>query len=464
MLRSLRYRLALVFFAIVVAAMALVYFYVVPSLETNLRDEKLRTLSVAATRYSRPVVRAIERQAPVRTLDKAVRQAGDRANARVTLLGVGRGTQGLQVYPVSDSTTDVKISDLQFQSAELALRRGSTQTGFESSSAGRLGEAALPLRFDGRVTHVIVYSAPLGDVSANVSLIRRQVLIAGGLALVVALLAGYMVARALSLRVRHLEEAARKVASGDFSHTIVVDSEDELGRLAIAFNDMQRQLAQLDSARKRFIAVASHELRTPIFSLGGFVELLRDEELDDETRREFLEQVARQIARMEHLATDLLDLSRLEAGSLELRPEHVDVAALTRSVTGEFTPALAQHSSQLSLDVPEHELGAVCDPERVAQIIRILMDNALSHTPDGTGIQVNVQRRNGRVSLAVRDSGPGIKRQVQDRIFEPFYTSDDVQGSGLGLAIARELADRMDGRLAVRSVPGATTFTLDLPA
>ncbi len=126
-----------------------------------------------------------------------------------------------------------------------------------------------------------------------------------------------------------------------------VDSGDELGQLARALDSMQRQLAELDSARERFIATASHELRTPIFSIGGFLELIQDEELDEETRRQFLGQVRTQVERLGQLATGLLDLSRLEAGALELRSEEVDLAEIVQMVSAEFIPALAQHDSEL---------------------------------------------------------------------------------------------------------------------
>jgi signal transduction histidine kinase len=225
---------------------------------------------------------------------------------------------------------------------------------------------------------------------------------------------------------------------------------------------MQRQLAELESARKKFIATASHELRTPVFSLGGFVELLEDEELDAETRRRFLDQVRDQVQRLGKLSVDLLDLSRLESGSLELRPEEVDLGELTRSVSGEFEPTLAQHDSRLELRLPT-SIEAQCDPVRVAQIMRILIDNALTHTPPGTKIVVTAGRDNGLVRLAVRDDGEGIEQRALQRIFEPFYTADDAQGSGLGLAIASELADRMRGQLSVQSASGATTFTLEIP-
>jgi signal transduction histidine kinase len=290
------------------------------------------------------------------------------------------------------------------------------------------------------------------------------VLVWGGIALVVAVLGGYLVARALSARVSRLQAAAHKVAAGDFSTRIEVDSDDELGRLAAAFDDMQRQLAQLQVAREQFIATASHELRTPIFSLGGFLELLADEELDEDTRRQFVEQVRGQVDRLHKLTTELLDLSRLDSGQLELHPEPTDLAALAREVTAEFTPALQRHRSDVDVAVPADLAEVDCDPERVAQVLRILMDNALVHTPPGTGIRVSAARDNGEVLLAVTDSGLGIRRQTMPHIFEPFFTSnDDAQGAGLGLAIASELAGRMRGRLVAKSQPGTTTFTLVLP-
>jgi two-component system, OmpR family, sensor kinase len=303
----------------------------------------------------------------------------------------------------------------------------------------------------------------VADVMRTVSTVRHEVAIAGAIALLVALVAGYLIARALAQRVKRLELAAKQVAAGDFSRPIPVDSTDELGQLAVAFNEMQQQLLQLELARKKFIATASHELRTPVFSLGGFLELLEDEDLDAETRRRFLDQVRDQVQRLGKLSVDLLDLSRLESGSLELRPEEVDLGELTRSVSGEFEPTLAQHDSRLELRLPAR-IDAQCDPVRVAQIVRILIDNALTHTPPGTQIVVTAGRENGRVRLAVRDDGDGIEQSALPRIFEPFYTADDAQGSGLGLAIASELAGRMAGRLVVRSAAGDTTFTLDIPA
>ena len=381
----------------------------------------------------------------------------------MTLLSVNYAQGAVQLSQQADSGAGSGPA-LTFPIAYRAVARRRLVSGVEHLGSGAVAEVAQPVFYlHGPVGWVIVYSAPLADVMRTVSTVRHEILVAGAISLLLALVAGYLVARALARRVKRLELAAKQVAAGDFSRPIPVDSTDELGQLAVAFNEMQQQLQQLEQARKKFIATASHELRTPVFSLGGFVELLEDEELDPETRRRFLDQVRDQVQRLGKLSVDLLDLSRLESGSLELRPEEVDLGELTRSVSGEFEPTLAQHDSRLELRLPT-SIEAQCDPVRVAQIMRILIDNALTHTPAGTQIVVTAARENGHIRLAVRDDGDGIERVAQQRIFEPFYTADDAQGSGLGLAIASELAERMRGRLSVQSAAGATTFTLEIPA
>jgi two-component system OmpR family sensor kinase len=461
-MRSLRNRLAFLFFAITLAAIGVLYLYVVPQLQSRLRDEKLSQLQTSAQQTVEQIAATVGGERTSAEVRRIVRAASDTANARVTLLRIGRVGGELIPSAITDSS-DPALPQLALPAADKAAQSGHIAKGSEVSADGPVAEVAVPLRQGKHVAEVAVYSTPMADVERNVAVVRAQILVAGAIALALAVLAGWLIARALAQRVKRLEKAAEQVAAGDFSRPIPVDSDDELGQLAVAFNDMQRQLAQLDRARKQFIATASHELRTPLFSLGGFVELLEDEELDEETRRRFLAQVRQQVDRLAKLSVDLLDLSRLEAGSLELRPEPVDLAELARSVSSEFEPALAQHDSHLEVRLPGAPVEAQCDPVRVAQIARILIDNAVTHTTPGTNIVVSASRENGFARLAVRDHGKGIPRTALSQVFEPFYTSDDAQGSGLGLAIASELAERMNGRLGVESRPGRTVFTLELP-
>ncbi|MFL5845646.1 MAG: ATP-binding protein [Solirubrobacteraceae bacterium] len=468
---SLTVRLAGLLVAIVAAAIGVVYLYAVPPLTDKLHDEEIKTLAAQLERYAPALQRTIAPNVDVKVIDRQVRRTADQLGVRVTLLGINRVGGALQATPRSDSTSDVDIRDLQFPGAVVAAQTSKLVTGSEAGDAGRVGEAALPLyvRDRGRreVGYVLVFSQPLDDVDNAVVLVRNRILVAGAIGLAGALLAALLLARWLSRRVRRLRRTARAVAAGDFTATFATHSSDELGQLASELDEMRGQLAQLDEARKGFIAVASHELRTPIFSLGGFLELLADEDLDEQTRAQFLQQLREQVSRLQKLATDLLDLSKLEAGSLELRQESTDVGVVMRATVAEFAPALATHDSHIELRLAYEPLIATCDPERVGQILRILIDNALIHTPTGTPVVVSAARTTEPeplLRLAVQDFGGGIHRTVLPHIFDPFYTSNDAQGSGLGLAIARELAERMDGTLDVATGAGTTTFTLEIPA
>jgi two-component system OmpR family sensor kinase len=376
---------------------------------------------------------------------------------------VESGGRSVPGFVLADSEDERTATMAAYRPARRAVEEDVTATGVESVSGHRVGESAAPISAGGPPRWVAVLSSPLDEVSDNVSLIRRQILIAGSIALAAALLVGWYAARAISRRIGRLQAAAEKVAEGDFSQPIPVDSSDEIGQLALSFNEMQARLARLDDARKEFIANASHELRTPIFSLGGFVELLEHEDVDEKARVEFVATMREQIERLQKLTTDLLDLSRLDADAMDLNPEECDLTEVARGVVAEFRPRARRRRSRLELRSPKEPALAWCDPDRAGQVLRILLDNALTHTPRGTKVTVTAARRGEVSELVVSDSGRGIERRALGRVFERFYSGDDSGGSGLGLAIADELAAAMDGELEAVSERGFTAFTLTLP-
>ena len=456
---SLRNKLALLFFGIVAIAFGLVFFLVVPQLRSSLEDQQLDDLERAARATSGQLERAQDRAIPAAELDELVRAVSDAAGAQVTLLGVQEGDEVL-FYSISDSQAK-RLEELPNGIAAEAFETRKPVRG--TSKFGGVDSAQVSRPLPGLRPWIAVYSRSLEDVEETVALIRRRVLAAGGAALLISLIGGYLVAGRLARRVQRLERAAEEVARGRFVDPLPEDSGDELGQLTRAFNEMQGKLERVDRARREFIQNASHELRTPIFSLSGFVELLQDEELDFEARTEFLQAVAEQVDRLQKLATDLLDLSRLDAGELDLTTEHVDLGDLAGSVVREFVPALDAHGSNLALEIESGRVEAVCDPDRVAQIMRILLDNALRHTPPGTDVEIKAARDNGQAKIAVADTGPGLEESTRRHAFERFFTADGASGSGLGLAIAKELAERMDGGITLSSRPGRTVFSLDLP-
>ncbi len=315
----------------------------------------------------------------------------------------------------------------------------------------------------GTVAVIYIYTVTIAGAASGLASVKLQIVIGGLIAAAIATLLGAYSAQITVGNVRRLQEAARKVADGNFETTIPVASVGQLAPLARTFNEMQRRLAELDGARKQFIANASHELRTPIFSLGGFVELLDEENPSAAERAEFVRTMRQQIERLTKLTADLLDLSQLDAGAMVMQARSVDLGGLAREVTREFGARAELRGSRLELRTPERPVIARGDPDRVRQVIRILLDNALTHTPEGTEVTVTTHSANRRAELTVSDEGEGIPQRAQNRIFERFYTADTAGGSGLGLAIASELAQRMQGRITISSSRRFTAFTVDLP-
>jgi signal transduction histidine kinase len=386
-----------------------------------------------------------------------VDQLATRMNARVVVYT--RLPEG-QLRPVLDSEPSAEglaEDPIALESADTALEA----SGRVERDDAHFAEIAFPVGTE----HVVLLSATLGDVLADVELIGRSLLVAGLVALAASAAAAYVAALGLTRRLRHLETAADRIAAGDFTAPVDTRGGDEVAQLARGLDSMRLRLADLDRVRREFIANASHELRTPLFALGGFVELLEGEELDQATRREFIAETRTQVERLTRLATDLLDLSRLDAGQLQVREGAADLGAAARTVSEEFRAVADATRHPLTVDVAG-EIEVAGDHERILQIGRILVENALRHTPEGTAIEVTATRRNGRGTLSVRDEGPGIPPPDQEHVFERFYRAagGKASGSGLGLAIASELAARMGGALRLESRPGETRFTLDLPS
>jgi signal transduction histidine kinase len=446
-------KIGLALFLVVVGALGIVYLAVVPRLESRLVGAKIRELERSAP----SVVTQVERADPFRGYQNIVSFFGSSLSARVVIFDRLNESAILAL----DDSSGLRSADVQRDPVALATARtGLPASGRVTRGDHEFAEVAMPAG----PTRIVLLSASLRDALANVNLVQRSLLLSGLAALLVSWAAGYLAAWRFSRRLRRLERAADRIAGGDFEVPVHDPAQDEVGQLAQAFDSMRVRLAHLDHARREFIANASHELRTPLFSLGGFLELLTDEELEDNVRREFLLEMRGQVVRLTKLATDLLDLTRLDAGQLSVERTEIDLAAAARTVCEEFR-VVAEGSAHEVGGSAEGPVLALGDEQRVLQIARALVENAIRHTPEGTKIEVAAGAGDGGPFLSVRDDGPGIAESEQEHLFDRFYRADGGKafGSGLGLAIASELAARMDGRLEVRSSPGETVFSLWLP-
>ncbi len=261
-----------------------------------------------------------------------------------------------------------------------------------------------------------------------------------------------------------LAAAADEVAAGTYEVELPErGGGSEVERLAARFGEMTARLSESEQLSRHFLMSVSHELRTPLTAIRGHVSALREGVLEDEAaRRRSLEVIAEEALRLERLVGDVLDLAKLDARRFALLREEVDLRALCERAYAAFAEEARARGVDYELRLgPEAVL--VTDGDRVLQIVSNLLTNALRWTPPGGRVGLELAARNGEVTVAVADSGPGIPPQERERIFRPFW-SGDGGGTGLGLTIARELALALGGRLELESEPGrGSRFVLVLP-
>jgi signal transduction histidine kinase len=274
----------------------------------------------------------------------------------------------------------------------------------------------------------------------------------------VALLTSQVLAHGMTRPLREMTAAARAMARGDYTRRVRATARDEVGQLAVAFNQMAADLDMADRQRRELIANVSHELRTPIFALQAVLENIVDgvEGPDPATMKTALAQTER----LGRLVTELLDLSRIDAGAITLELQAFDAAKFLDAVVQEaaINAAAAGWDVRFAVDAPE--FVAAADPERLHQVIANLLDNAARHSPAGGLITAQARRDAGDLVIEVADEGPGIPGPERERVFERFTrgsngsTRTDGGGTGLGLAIAHWIVQMHGGSIAVLDAPG----------
>ena len=307
------------------------------------------------------------------------------------------------------------------------------------------------------------------DAQAEVFLrqVRSSLLWAALGAAALSLLLGILFSRLLTAPLVRLTHAAQAVAAGDLSQRVDIRSRDETGELGRAFNDMAASLADAETMRRNLIADVSHELRTPLTVVQGNLQALLDgvyplemaqvASLYDETRL------------LTRLVDDLHDLALADAGQLRLEQLPLDVNDLARAAAAQFTPVAETSGVRLELSTDAEAPPVLGDADRLAQVLRNLLSNALRHTPAGGRVSLRVTHAGQQVRMQVADTGSGISPEDLPHVFDRFYRGDRSRsrrggGAGLGLAIARQLTAAHGGDLSVTSQPGeGATFTITLP-
>jgi two-component system OmpR family sensor kinase/two-component system sensor histidine kinase BaeS len=284
---------------------------------------------------------------------------------------------------------------------------------------------------------------------------------------ILALVLGSLLFRQITSPLRALSKSAQAIAEGDLGQRVVEHSDDELGRVAHAFNRMAQSLADADTQRRNMIADIAHELRTPLTIVQGNLEALMDGVYD--LTPENIAAVHKQTVMLTRLVADLRDLTLAETGQLGLERKSISIAAVISQVSEGLEVQAREKDVKLNFEVAGDLPKFPADEQRITQVLFNLMSNALRHTPAGGTITISAERRDERVLVSVRDTGTGIAAKDLPHVFERFYRTDHSRsrttgGSGLGLTIAKQIIEAHGGRIWAQSWLGAgSTFAFELP-
>jgi len=247
-----------------------------------------------------------------------------------------------------------------------------------------------------------------------------------------------------------------------------VESRDEVGLLAEAFNSMAEDLGRLEQTRREFVANVSHELRSPLTSIQGFLTGMQDGTVPEEDRERYLSIVVEETKRLNRLITELLDLSRIESGQTELHLTEFDLNERVARVLIRQESRITERNLDIQLDFESDTCRVRADADRIEQVLINLIDNAIKYGGEGCTVRVSTRRERDMVRVAVQDSGPGIAAEDLPCVFERFYKADKAHttgnGTGLGLAIAKKIVEQHGQKITVKSAPGQGArfeFTLE---
>ena len=344
---------------------------------------------------------------------------------------------------------------------------GSAQTTATPQAVQRI-----PIYANGQqVGTLVVLSRALPTSSASLSdrffdRLRLALLVGGLTGLVLAVMLATFLVNGITGPLRRLTDAARRIASGDFSERVAVTSPSEAAELAASFNRMAETLERDQETRHRLLSDIVHELRTPLSVIQGTAQGFVDGVIPADAAHAGI--ICDEASLLNKLITDLRDIALAESGELRLERKPANLAALARQAAGAVQPRATEKGVELEVVVPDGLPPAFVDSDRTLQIVGNLLENALRHTPSGGRVSVRLSgSRDSLLALQVADTGEGIPSEHLPHIFERFYRADPARpagGTGLGLAIVKQLTEAQGGSVSVESAPGrGSVFTVTFP-
>ena len=326
----------------------------------------------------------------------------------------------------------------------------------------------VPWTYSGRVVGAVLLHIPVEQLKVSILPVLRQLALPLAVSFLLGALLAFLVARHQTRPVREIERAVRAFSRGELSRRVKLNCGGELEQLGHEINRMAEQLEHMEESRRSFVANVSHELRSPMTSMKGYVQAMLDGTISDEDRPRYLQVVLDETNRLTDLVRDLLDLSRLESGKFPMDLASFDANEMMRRILIRFAQRIEEKGIGVDVQLAADPCFAMGDVNRITQVISNFVDNAVKFMPgEGGVLTLRTRREGGSVRFEVQDNGPGVDAADQPHVFDRFYKADKAHtagmGTGLGLSICRSILQQHKCDIEMKSRPGETVFSFALP-
>jgi signal transduction histidine kinase/uncharacterized membrane-anchored protein YhcB (DUF1043 family) len=470
MFKSVFSRLFIIYLIITLLSLILLGILVSQILRSQYLEQEKKQLQSDMDTVKEYAQRAIEQQITSYAFTNQLLIKASRDNTVITVLN-SDGRYWLTADPQKTGVMDQSTVQYEIINAYNSIKGGGPAPAvsiFNNDTGTQAITIGIPIISGGTVSGAIFIYSDLKDLDKSLGAVTGQLVNSAVISMLLALILVYTLSRYMVKDITKISVAAKKLSKGDFTTRVSIKSKNEVGQLASTFNDMAEDLQKLEGLRISFVANVSHELRTPLTSIQGFVQGILDGAIKPEEQETYLNTVLSETKRLNLLITDLLELSKVESGKFPLNMRIFDINELMRRCLITFEHAIDKKELEVDVLFTGERLYVNADPDRIAQVVTNLLDNAVKFSRPKGRLTLRTQVYEDKVYASVKDTGEGIPQKDLPFIFEQFYKVDKsrgrkVQGTGIGLSIVKKIMDQHGEKIWVESKPGeGSVFTFSL--
>lgn len=342
----------------------------------------------------------------------------------------------------------------------------------DKAHGGPVITVGVPIYIDNEVKKVVFMHSPVYEINEALKEVYKLIFISVAISLLIAILLTYYASQRISKPLAEINSITKKIASGEFKKRLNVKGNDEIGQLSESFNYMANELEKLEKMRKGFIANVSHELRSPLTLIKGYIKGLMDESLSDDKRENYTKIIHEETERLTELINDLLDLSKMESGNYPLNIVTFDINELLRRNIIKFGNKLEEKNIEVEVNFNRDPLQVIGEKESISQVVSNIIDNAVKFMGNNNDdkLIISTDVKENKAYISIEDTGIGIAKHETEKIWKRFYKGDksrsrQIKGTGLGLSIVKEIIKNHNENIWLESEVGRGTkftFTLSL--